>query len=98
MTSAADRYNRIAARADAAVERMDIEFRREARRLGLSEGSHEWNMARIEYGWRRFVESMEGIRLNIQRNTERLDDMGDAMRANTRAVLSALDRLGPATG
>ena len=54
-------------------------------------------MARMQRTERIFVEALSEISLDIRRNTERLDDMGDAIRANTRAVLSMLDR-GPATG
>jgi len=35
---------------------------------------------------------------SLKRNTERLDDMRDSILANTQAVLSVLDRLGPAPG
>jgi methyl-accepting chemotaxis protein len=56
--------------------------------------------------------SIQSSTESIQRNTERLGDMGGALReirdavremreeirANTRAVLSVLDRLGPAPG
>ena len=55
-------------------------------------------MLRMERSEAIFVEAMSEIGLGLKRNTERLDDMAGAIRANTRAVLSALDRLGPATG
>ena len=45
-----------------------------------------------------FVGAMSEINISIQRNIERLDDMADAIRANTRAVLRVLDRLEPRSG
>jgi hypothetical protein len=46
----------------------------------------------------RVVEALGDLHLEINRNTERLEDMKEAIRTNTQAVLSALDRLGPAPG
>jgi hypothetical protein len=53
---------------------------------------------RAERSERIFVAALSGIDASMQRSVERLDEMGDAIRANTRAVLSVLDRLeaGPA--
>ncbi|MGH2985701.1 MAG: hypothetical protein ACRDLO_03305 [Solirubrobacterales bacterium] len=52
-------------------------------------------MERQVRGERIFVEAITDIDQSIQRNTDRLDDMGEAIRANTRAVLSVLDRIEP---
>ena len=38
---------------------------------------------------------LSDIDLSIKASTDRLDDMQDEIRANTRAVLSVLDRLEP---
>ena len=59
---------------------MDADFRREARRFGIREGSHEWNMARMDFGERRFVEAMQRVRLSIQRSTARLENLGRDFR------------------
>jgi hypothetical protein len=52
-----------------------------------------------------FIAAMSDIDASIQRNTERLGDMADAIadirgsvQANTRAILSVLDRLEPTQG
>jgi len=46
----------------------------------------------------RVVEALGDLHLEVARNTARLDDMREGIRANTQAVLSMLDRLGPAHG
>jgi hypothetical protein len=56
---------------------------------------HRALMERQLRGERIFVEAIGDIDQSIQRNTDRLDDMGEAIRANTRAVLSVLDRIEP---
>jgi hypothetical protein len=53
---------------------------------------------RIERSENLFIQAISDIDASIQRSVERLDDMGDSIRANTQAVLSMLDRLGPAPG
>jgi len=42
-----------------------------------------------------FISALSDIDRNIQRNNDRLDEMGESIRANTQAVLSVLDRLAP---
>jgi hypothetical protein len=52
-------------------------------------------MRRFERSEGIFIAALSDIEASMQRSIERLDDMGDAIRADTRAVLSVLDRLGP---
>ena len=40
----------------------------------------------------RIVEAWNEISIEMQKNSERLDEMGKQIRANTRATLIALDR------
>jgi hypothetical protein len=46
----------------------------------------------------RVVEALGDLHIEALRNTDRLDDMKEAIRADTQGVLSVLDRLGPAPG
>lgn len=59
---------------------------------------HTALLERQERSERHFITAMSDIEAGMQRNTERLDDMADAIRANTRAVLTVLDRLEPQSG
>lgn len=85
-------------RRDAIVEQLGEMNRRADER-------HEQLLARGKASERVFIEALTDIDRSIQRNTEtierntqRLDDMGASIRANTRAVLSVLDRLEPSSG
>ena len=82
----------------AAFDRQAEAFDRQAEAFDRQGESHERMMLRMERSEEIFVEAMSEIGLGLKRNTERLDDMADEIRAGTRAVLSMLDRLGPATG
>ena len=63
-----------------------------------AEERHRKLLERQERSERVFVSALGDIDASIQRNTERLDDMGDAIRANTRAVLTVLNGLEPRSG
>jgi anion-transporting ArsA/GET3 family ATPase len=76
-------------RRDAIVDELKAMDRR-------SEECHERLLERSRASERIFIVAMTEIDASLKRNTERLDDMGEAIRANTRAVLSVLDRLGRA--
>ena len=63
---------------------------------------HEQLLERGRTDARLLVNVLGDIDLSIQRSADRLDDIGDrlddmgeAIRANTRAVLSVIDRLEP---
>jgi hypothetical protein len=63
---------------------------------------HERSERRQERSEQMFIAAMSDIEASIQRNTDRLDDLGaviadmrESIQANTRAVLSVLDRLEP---
>jgi hypothetical protein len=62
-------------------------------------------MRRFERSENAFIEAISNIDRNIQRNNERLDELGaglreirDSIRAHTEAIFAMLDRLGPAPG
>jgi precorrin-6B methylase 2 len=95
-------------RATVAIERQEQAFERQERALeemmqrweirdARAEERHRRLLERQERSERIFVEATSEINVSLQRNTERLDDMADAIRTNTRAVLSVLDRLAPGT-
>jgi hypothetical protein len=63
-----------------------------------AEERHEQLLERSRASQRIFIEALTDIDLSIKRSNERLEDMGAAIRANTRAVLTVLDRFGPAPG
>ena len=95
-------------RATVALERQERAFERQEQTLeemmrrweisdARAEERHRRLFERQERSERIFVEATSEINVSLQRNTERLDDMADAIRANTRAVLSVLDRLEPGT-
>ena len=46
----------------------------------------------------RIVAVLSDLNHETARNSSRIDDMTEAIRAGTRAILSMLDRLGPAPG
>jgi glutamine amidotransferase PdxT len=103
--SSEDRHRDLLDRATAALEGIEAtvarqaeSFDRQAEAFDRQAESHERMMHRIERSEATFVRAIGDIDISLQRNTERLEDMGDAIRADTRAVLSVLDRLGPATG
>ena len=73
-------------------------FDRQAAAFDRQAETHERMMHRMDRRDDTLVEAIGDIDLSLKRNTERLEDMGDAIRANTQAVLAMLDRLGPATG
>ena len=56
---------------------------------------HEQLMQRGRADAQLFTQVLNDIDTSMQRSIERLDDMADAIRANTKAVLSVLDRLEP---
>ena len=98
-TRAIERQEKTSARHEKALERLmrhmdERDALSEARHQELLEG-HEGLMRRFERSERIFISALTDIDASIQRSIERLDDMADAIRANTRAVLSVLDRLGP---
>ncbi len=55
-------------------------------------------LERQERSERLFVAALSDVDTSIQRNTARLDDMADAIRANTRAVVTVLNGLEPRSG
>jgi hypothetical protein len=83
----ADLFRRMDERDALAAERHEV-LMREHRRL----------LDRFARSEDRVVEALGDLHLEASRNTDRLDDMRESIRANTQAVLSVLDRLGPATG
>ena len=72
-----------------------MDRRAEERHEQLRQG-HERLLERSRASERIFIEALTDIDASIKRTNERLEDMGEAIRANTRAVLAALDRFGPA--
>jgi hypothetical protein len=100
-TRAIERQEKTSARQEKAFQRLmrrmdERDALAEARHQELLEG-HERLMRRLERSERVFISALTDIDASIQRSVARLDDMGDAIRANTRAVLSVLDQLGPGT-
>ncbi|MGH2952910.1 MAG: hypothetical protein ACRDK9_02665 [Solirubrobacterales bacterium] len=99
---AGERHRALIARIDAGDARAEerhralMERHEELKREGAER--HRALMERHRRGERIFVEAFGDIDASIQRNTYRLDDMGEAIRADTRAVLSVLDRLEPPSG
>lgn len=101
-TAAIERIDRTLERQEKAFERQEASHDRLMQRLEEDrvEGRarHEQMMRRFERSEQVFIEAISDIDASLKRNTERLDEMGQWIRANTQAVLSVLDRLGPATG
>lgn len=101
----AESFDRQAESFDRQAESFDrLVSRLEADRVE-SRAHHERMMRRMDRSEAILVEAIGDIDLSLQRNTDRLEQMGAAIRdirdtvqANTQAVLSVLDRLGPATG
>jgi hypothetical protein len=83
-------------RRDAIVDELKAMDRRAEERHAQLLERHEHLLERGRASERIFIEAMTEIDASLKRNTERLDDMGGAIRAGARAVLSMLDRLGPA--
>ena len=79
-------------------DRQQQSFERQQQSFERMQESFERTIRRSERSENAFIVAISDIAANIQRNTDRLDDMGEAIRANTQAVLSMLDRLGPAPG
>ncbi|MGH2989115.1 MAG: hypothetical protein ACRDMA_04515 [Solirubrobacterales bacterium] len=63
-----------------------------------AEERHRNLLERQERSERLFVAALSDVATSIQRNTARLDDMADAIRANTRAVVTVLNGLEPRSG
>jgi hypothetical protein len=82
----------------ALLERHRALLERHERSEGQAEARHRALLERQQRSERLFVSALSEINKSMQRNNERLDDMGEAIRANTRAVLSVLDRLEPRSG
>jgi hypothetical protein len=90
-------------RATVALERQERTFNEMMRRWEVSdaraEESHRRLLERQERSERIFVEAIGDIEASHGRRLDeianRLSEMGEAIRANTRAVLSVLDRLEP---
>ncbi|HEY7151745.1 MAG TPA: hypothetical protein VH391_08680 [Solirubrobacterales bacterium] len=104
-----DRATEALERVDQTLERQTATlaglFRRMEERDALANERHEALMRehrrlldRFARSEDRVVEALGDLHLEASRNTARLDDMKEGIRANTQAVLSMLDRLGPATG
>lgn len=96
-------------RATAALERIDGTFAQQSQAFDRMEresreyraqasARQEQLMRRFERSENLFIKAISDIDLSLQRNAARLDDMGEAIRADRQAVLSVLDRLGPAPG
>jgi hypothetical protein len=83
-------------RRDAIVEELKAMDRRAEERHAQLMERHEHLLERSRASERIFIEALTDIDASIKRSNQRLEDMGEAIRANTRAVLSVLDRLGPA--
>jgi len=96
-------------RQEAAFERQEAAFERQAATLeGLARDmaearaaareGHRQLLERSQRSESHFIAAMSEIQQGLERNTQRLEDMGDQIRANTRAVLAVLDRLEPRAG
>jgi chromosome segregation ATPase len=86
------------ARAERAEFRKEREDSREfMRQLTLRHeramGAIDRNMRAVERRTQGAERGMQGVERGMQALVERLEDMGDQIRANTAAVLKALDRL-----
>ena len=86
-TALEDLFRRMDERDAHSFERHEALMREHRRLLDRFAGSED-----------RVVEALGDLHLEVARNTARLDDMKEGIRANTQAVLSMLDRLGPARG
>jgi hypothetical protein len=70
-----------------------------------AQARHERMMRRFERSESLFIEAMSDLGASLKKNSEGIDetrvairDVGESFRAHTQAVLSMLDRLGPAPG
>lgn len=97
-TAALEGIERTIARQAESFERQNESFDRMTARFDRQNEAFDRMTRRWELSENLFLAAISEISASVQRNTERLDDMGEAIRANTRAVLSVLDRLGPAPG
>ncbi|MGH2951091.1 MAG: hypothetical protein ACRDKX_03505 [Solirubrobacterales bacterium] len=104
-TVALERQEAAFERQEAAFERQERAFNEMMRRWELSdaraEERHRRLLERQERSERIFVGAIGDIEAGTARRldeiADRLSEMGEAIRANTRAVLSVLDRLEPGT-
>ena len=107
-TAALEGIDRTVASQGKAFERQAVAFDRQAesfekmmRRMdedrAEARAHHERMIRRMERSETIFVEAIGDIDQSIQRNTDRLEDMRESIRANTQAILSVLDRLEPGT-
>lgn len=115
-TAAIERMDRQAALQQASFDRQAQAFDRHERTLEqlvmemredrvAAEAREERMMRRFERSENVFINAISDIDKNIQRNNERLDELGaglreirDSIRAHTKAIFAMLDRLGPAPG
>jgi len=101
-----DQRDAAAAKRDAAAAKRDAaaDRRHEALTTTLATrheslmAEHQRVLDRFARSENRVVEALGDLHLEVARNTARIDDSAAAIRANTQAVLSVLDRLGPAGG
>lgn len=89
-----ERHDQALERHDRSIERL---FRKMDERDARSEAREERLMRRWERSENLFVSAFSEMSGEHEQMLARLDDMGDAIRANTQAVLSVLDRLEPGT-
>lgn len=98
-TAAIERMDARLERHERAFERHGVTIEKLLRRWdehdALFAAREERLMGRWERSEKLFVEAMSEISLELRMVGERLDDMGDQIKANTQAVLRALDRFGP---
>lgn len=91
-----------AARQDESAARQEAAFAKLMERWDESDARaqehHRRLLERSDRESRIFIDALSDIDRNIQRNNDRLDEMGYAIRADTQAVLSVLDRLDPPPG
>jgi hypothetical protein len=60
-----------------------------------AEARHRQTLERSQRGETVLIEALTDIDASIKGSVERLDEIGGAIRANTRAVISVLERLEP---
>jgi hypothetical protein len=115
-TAAIERMDQSAVLQQASFDRQAQAFDRQERTLeqlidqmrkdrAAAQAREERMMRRFERSGNVFIEAISDVDKNIQRNNERLDELGaglreirDSIRAHTEAIFAMLDRLGPAPG
>jgi cytochrome c556 len=101
----AEAFDRQAEAFDRQERRLERVFSQMQEDRVAAQAREERMMRRFERSEQVFIEAISDIDANIQRNNERLEEMGaglreirDSIRAHTEAIFAVLDRLGPAPG